>query len=88
MVGRFSCVFALAGLSSARNFPARFVKIGHRPGVIESFLQHGGDARAVRADPRGGEVPVRHIAAGPFEGLDKNDLPTQLCPFTAAVLRT
>jgi D-inositol-3-phosphate glycosyltransferase len=25
--------------------------------------------------------------AGPFEGLDKNDLPTQLCAFTAGVLR-
>lgn len=33
-------------------------------------------------------VLVRHIPAGPFEGLDKNDLPTQLCPFAAAVLRT
>jgi len=25
--------------------------------------------------------------AGPFEGLDKYDLPTQLCAFTAGVLR-
>ena len=33
-------------------------------------------------------VLVRHVVAGPFEGLDKHDLPTQLCPFTAAVLRT
>ncbi len=32
-------------------------------------------------------VLVRHVVAGPFEGLDKNDLPTQLCPFTAEVLR-
>ena len=32
-------------------------------------------------------VLVRNIAAGPFEGLDKYDLPTQLCAFTAGVLR-
>jgi len=32
-------------------------------------------------------VTVRHIAAGPFEGLAKNDLPGQLCAFTAGVLR-
>jgi len=32
-------------------------------------------------------VLVRNVAAGPFEGLDKYDLPTQLCAFTAGVLR-
>ncbi|MGH3630986.1 MAG: D-inositol-3-phosphate glycosyltransferase [Sciscionella sp.] len=32
-------------------------------------------------------VTVRHIAAGPFEGLHKNELPAQLCAFTAGVLR-
>lgn len=32
-------------------------------------------------------VLVRNVPAGPFEGLDKNDLPTQLCAFTAGVLR-
>nr|WP_188828882.1 D-inositol-3-phosphate glycosyltransferase [Nocardia camponoti] len=32
-------------------------------------------------------VLVRHVPAGPFEGLDKHDLPTQLCPFTAEVMR-
>ncbi|MDQ1710328.1 MAG: D-inositol-3-phosphate glycosyltransferase [Frankiaceae bacterium] len=32
-------------------------------------------------------VRVRHITAGPFEGLSKHDLPTQLCPFAAGVLR-
>ena len=30
---------------------------------------------------------VRNVVAGPFEGLDKYDLPTQLCAFTAGVLR-
>jgi D-inositol-3-phosphate glycosyltransferase len=32
-------------------------------------------------------VIVRNVVAGPFEGLDKYDLPTQLCAFTAGVLR-
>ena len=33
-------------------------------------------------------VLVRHVVAGPFEGLGKHDLPSQLCAFTAGVLRT
>lgn len=32
-------------------------------------------------------VYVKHITAGPFEGLDKNSLPAQLCALTAGVLR-
>ena len=47
----------------------------HQPDVIEL---DAGDER----------VLVRHVAAGPFEGLDKKDLPGQLCAFTAGVLRT
>jgi D-inositol-3-phosphate glycosyltransferase len=33
-------------------------------------------------------VLVRHVIAGPFEELDKNSLPGQICPFTFGVLRT
>jgi len=33
-------------------------------------------------------VLVRHVPAGPFEDLDKSDLPAQLCHFTFEVLRT
>jgi D-inositol-3-phosphate glycosyltransferase len=33
-------------------------------------------------------VLVRHLAAGPFEDLDKQDLPGQLCQFTFELLRT
>src|SRR5580700_11762593 len=33
-------------------------------------------------------VLVRHVPAGPFEELDKTDLPAQLCEFTLGVLRT
>ena len=32
-------------------------------------------------------VTVRHVSAGPFEELGKEELPGQLCAFTAAVLR-
>lgn len=42
------------------------------------------DAPVVHVAPR---VLVRNVVAGPFEGLDKYDLPTQLCAFTAGVLR-
>ncbi|MGU3291900.1 D-inositol-3-phosphate glycosyltransferase [Williamsia sp. M5A3_1d] len=42
------------------------------------------DAPAVRAADG---VLVRNVVAGPFEGLDKRDLPTQLCAFAAGVLR-
>ena len=33
-------------------------------------------------------VLVRHVTAGPYEGLSKEDLPGQLCAFTSGVLRT
>ena len=32
-------------------------------------------------------VLVRHVTAGPYEGLGKDELPAQLCSFTAGVLR-
>jgi len=33
-------------------------------------------------------VTVRNVVAGPFQGLSKNDLPGQLCAFSAELLRT
>ena len=33
-------------------------------------------------------ILVRHVTAGPYEGLAKDDLPAQLCAFTSGVLRT
>ncbi|MEU7997416.1 D-inositol-3-phosphate glycosyltransferase [Micromonospora sp. NPDC049060] len=33
-------------------------------------------------------VHVRHVTSGPLEGLTKEELPGQLCAFTAGVLRT
>ncbi len=32
-------------------------------------------------------VTVRHLTAGPFEGLSKEDLPSQLCALTSGLLR-
>lgn len=41
-------------------------------------------SHAVEVEPG---VTVRHVVAGPFEGLTKTDLPGQLCAFTSGVLR-
>jgi D-inositol-3-phosphate glycosyltransferase len=40
--------------------------------------------RIVEVEPG---VTVRHVTAGPYEGLSKDSLPSQLCAFTSAVLR-
>jgi D-inositol-3-phosphate glycosyltransferase len=58
-----------------------------RRGVdVEIFTRatSSADPPVVQVAPR---VLVRNVVAGPFEGLDKNDLPTQLCAFTAGLLR-
>ena len=53
---------------------------------VEIFTRatSSGLPRVVEVEPG---VIVRHVTAGPFEGLSKQDLPGQLCAFTAAVLR-
>jgi D-inositol-3-phosphate glycosyltransferase len=58
-----------------------------RRGVaVEIFTRatSSADPPTVRVAPG---VLVRNVVAGPFEGLDKYDLPTQLCAFAAGVLR-
>lgn len=58
-----------------------------RRGVeVEVFTRatSSADPQTVRVAPG---VLVRNVVAGPFEGLDKYDLPTQLCAFAAGVLR-
>ncbi|MGY4711953.1 D-inositol-3-phosphate glycosyltransferase [Mycolicibacterium sp. CBM1] len=58
-----------------------------RRGVeVEIFTRatSSSDEPLVRVAPG---VLVRNVVAGPFEGLDKYDLPTQLCAITAGVLR-
>ena len=58
-----------------------------RRGVeVEIFTRatSSADPPVVRVAPG---VVVRNVVAGPFEGLDKYDLPTQLCAFASGVLR-
>lgn len=63
------------------------LELARRGVEVEIFTRatSSDDPPVVEAAPG---VTVRNIVAGPFEGLDKNDLPTQLCPFAAGVLRT
>jgi D-inositol-3-phosphate glycosyltransferase len=47
-------------------------------------------ATSSQSEPRVEMAPgvlVRHIVAGPFEGLDKEELPGQLCSFASGVMR-
>ncbi len=62
------------------------LELARRGVEIEIFTRatSSADQPIVRVAPG---VVVRNVVAGPFEGLDKNDLPTQLCAFTAGVLR-
>ncbi len=53
---------------------------------VEVFTRATSSEVAPLAVPFGG-VTVHSLAAGPFEGLDKHDLPAQLCAFTSGVLR-
>jgi D-inositol-3-phosphate glycosyltransferase len=62
------------------------LEMANRDVEVEIFTRatSSADPPVVRVAPG---VLVRNVVAGPFEGLDKNDLPTQLCAFTAGVLR-
>ncbi|UXA18644.1 D-inositol-3-phosphate glycosyltransferase [Mycobacterium sp. SMC-4] len=62
------------------------LELARRGVEVEIFTRatSSSDQPIVRVAPG---VLVRNVVAGPFEGLDKNDLPTQLCAFTAGVLR-
>ncbi|KQU37331.1 D-inositol-3-phosphate glycosyltransferase [Rhodococcus fascians] len=66
-------------LQSAKQLAERGVEV-----EIFTRATSSSDAPVVEAAPG---VLVRNIVAGPFEGLDKHDLPTQLCAFAAGVLR-
>ncbi|GED99017.1 D-inositol-3-phosphate glycosyltransferase [Gordonia crocea] len=61
------------------------VRLARRGVEVEIFTRatSSSDEPVVRAAPG---VLVRHVQAGPFEGLDKTDLPAQLCGFSAGVL--
>ena len=61
--------------------------LARRGAQIEIFTRRTSSAQPDVVEVADG-ILVRHITAGPFEGLDKNDLPGQLCYFSAGVLRT
>lgn len=66
-------------LESARELAARGTE-------VEIFTRATrSDLPAVQQAAPG--VLVRNVVAGPFEGMDKRDLPTLLCAFAAGVLR-
>ena len=62
------------------------IQIARRGLAVEIFTRATAstDPPVIEAAPG---VLVRNVVAGPFEGLDKHDLPTQLCAFAAGVLR-
>ncbi len=66
-------------LQSALNLARRGIEV-----EIFTRATASADPPIVRVAPG---VVVRNVVAGPFEGLDKYDLPTQLCAFAAGVLR-
>lgn len=66
-------------LQSARRLARRGVE-------VEIFTRATHSSQAP-VEEVGDGVLVRNIVAGPFEGLNKEDLPTQLCPFVAGVMR-
>ncbi|WP_278237548.1 D-inositol-3-phosphate glycosyltransferase [Isoptericola sp. AK164] len=60
--------------------------LARRGAEVEIYTRATSSAqpKVVQAEPG---IRVVHVAAGPYEGLDKNDLPAQLCFFSAGVLR-
>lgn len=66
-------------LELAKQLAARDIEVeiftratsSHQPQIVDAF----------------DGVRVHHVSAGPFEGLQKNDLPAQLCSFVRDVLR-
>ena len=60
--------------------------LARRGAEIEIFTRATASAQPRWVDVEPG-IRVVHVSAGPYEGLDKNDLPGQLCAFTAGVLR-
>ncbi|TCC64816.1 D-inositol-3-phosphate glycosyltransferase [Kribbella pittospori] len=53
---------------------------------VDVFTRATSSALPARVELMPGVV-VRNVAAGPYEGLSKNELPAQLCTFARAVLR-
>jgi len=61
-------------------------RLARRGVEVEIFTRSTSRHLPTTVEPEPG-VRVRHVAAGPFDGLEKNDLPAQLCAFVRDVLR-
>lgn len=59
-----------------------------RRGIEVDIFTRATSGRQDPVVPLDDGVLVRHVTAGPFEGLGKMDLPGQLCAFAAGVMRT
>src|SRR6476619_1602654 len=53
---------------------------------VDIFTRRTTGETPVEADPVPG-VRVRHVTAGPYEGLAKEELPGQLCAFSAGIMQ-
>ena len=66
-------------------------RLAARGTAVEIFTRatDGAQPDVVPLDPQhlGEGVLVHHVPSGPFEGLDKEDLPGQLCAFAAGMMR-
>ncbi|HVU71606.1 MAG TPA: D-inositol-3-phosphate glycosyltransferase [Mycobacteriales bacterium] len=60
-------------------------RLAQRGVEVEVFTRATSSDLAPRVELAPGVV-VRHVEAGPYEGLGKDELPAQLCAFTAGVL--
>lgn len=58
-----------------------------RRGAAVDIFTRATSSRLAPAVEAGDGIVVRHVAAGPYEGLDKHELPAQLCTFAREVLR-
>jgi D-inositol-3-phosphate glycosyltransferase len=58
-----------------------------RMGIEVDVFTRATSSRLAPDAPLADGVTVRHVHAGPFEGLSKNELPGQLCVFAREVLR-
>ena len=61
-------------------------QLAHRGIAVDLFTRTTSAAQPAVVEVQPGVV-VRHVPAGPYEGLSKEDLPGQLCAFAAGMMR-
>ena len=78
------------GIGDAGGMNVYVVELARRlamRGIEVDIFTRSTDSGLLPVVPLADGVAVRHIHAGPFEGLTKNELPSQLCVFAREVLR-